>query len=270
MYLEYYGLKEAPFNLTPDPKFLFFTHNHREAFDLVLYGISNRKGFVELTGEVGSGKTTICRAILASLTPGIQTSLILNPFLTENQLLRSILNDFGLKVKGRDRLSHIETLNSFLLANLQSGTNVALIIDEAQDLSPAVLEQVRLLSNLETDQHKLLQIVLCGQPELRQRLASPDLRQLRQRISVRYHLLPLNESETIQYIEYRLKMAGWHNGQLFVDSAVRRIHNYARGIPRLINSVCDIALLAGYVASAATIDVNCVNKAIKQLEGLSS
>ncbi|MDD5483067.1 MAG: AAA family ATPase [Kiritimatiellae bacterium] len=267
MYLEYYGLKEAPFNLTPDPKFLFFTPNHREAFNHLIYGIRNRKGFVELTGEVGSGKTTICRAVLASLAPGIKTSLILNPFLTENQLLRSILNDFGLKVKGRDRLTNIETLNSFLLENLQSGNNVALIIDEAQNLSPAVLEQVRLLSNLETDQNKLLQIVLCGQPELRQRLASPDLRQLRQRITVRYHLLPLNESETIRYIEYRLKMAGWSEGRLFLEKAVRRIHNYARGIPRLINSVCDIALLAGYVASSAAIDVDCVKKAIKQLEG---
>lgn len=269
MYLEYYGLKEAPFNLTPDPKFLFFTHNHREAFDHVVYGIDNRKGFVELTGEVGSGKTTICRAVLAGLARSIKTSLVLNPFLTETQLLRSILNDFGLKARGRDRLAHIETLNAFLLENLQSGNNVALIIDEAQNLSPAVLEQVRLLSNLETDQHKLLQIVLCGQPELRQRLASPELRQLRQRISVRYHLLPLNESETGQYIAYRLKMAGWQNEQLFRNDAVRRIHNYARGIPRLINSVCDIAMLAGYVASSAIIDAGCVNRAIKQLEGQS-
>lgn len=269
MYLEYYGLKEAPFNLTPDPKFLFFTHNHREAFDHLVYGIDSRKGFVELTGEVGSGKTTICRAVLSGLTRSVKTSLILNPCLTETQLLRSILKDFGLSVKGRDRLAYIDTLNSFLLDNLRAGDNVALIIDEAQDLSPAVLEQVRLLSNLETDQHKLLQIVLCGQPELRQRLSSPDLRQLRQRISVRYHLLPLNESETGQYIEHRLKMAGWENGRLFDNNAVRMIYNYARGIPRLVNAVCDIALLAGYVASSAVIDAGCVNKSIKQLEGQS-
>lgn len=269
MYLEYYGLKEEPFNLTPDPRFLFFTHNHREAFDHIMYGINNRKGFVELTGEVGSGKTTICRAVLAGLKRNVHTSLIFNPFLTENQLLRSILKDFGLTVKGRDRLAHIEVLNAFLLDNLNSGDNVALIIDEAQNLSPAVLEQVRLLSNLETDQHKLLQIVLCGQPELRQRLAAPDLRQLRQRISVRYHLLPMNEEETGRYIEYRLKTAGWENGRLFAADAVRRIHSYACGIPRLINSVCDISLLAGYVGSAAIINAGCVNKAIKQLEGQS-
>jgi len=267
MYLEYYGLKEAPFNLTPDPKFLFFTHNHREAFDHLVYGIDSRKGFVELTGEVGSGKTTICRAVLAGLTRNVRTSLVFNPCLTESQLLRSILNDFGLKARGRDRLACIETLNAFLLENLDAGNNVALIIDEAQDLSPAVLEQVRLLSNLETDQHKLLQIVLCGQPELRQRLASPEFRQLRQRISVRYHLMPLTEQETGQYIEHRLKMAGWQNVRLFAEDAVRQIHNYAHGIPRLINSVCDISLLAGYVASAAMIESNCVNKAIRQLEG---
>jgi len=150
---------------------------------------------------------------------------------------------------------------------LKSGDNIALIIDEAQNLSPAVLEQVRLLSNLETDQHKLLQIVLCGQPELRQRLASPDLRQLRQRITVRYHLMPMNEQETGQYIEHRLKMAGWENNLLFSPDAVRRIHNYAQGVPRLINSICDISLLAGYVASASVINPKCVSKAIKQLEG---
>lgn len=269
MYLEYYGLKEAPFNLTPDPKFLFFTSNHREAYDHVIYGIENRKGFVELTGEVGAGKTTICRAVLSGLKKTVKTSLVLNPFLTENQLLRSVLNDFGLQVKGRDRLTHIETLNAFLLEHLRAGNNVALIIDEAQDLSPAVLEQVRLLSNLETDQDKLLQIVLCGQPELRQRLASPALRQLRQRISVRYHLLPLNEQETAEYIEHRLRMAGWRSDRLFSADAVRRVHGYARGIPRLINSVCDISMLAGYVASAAVIDAECVRKAIKQLEGQS-
>jgi len=269
MYLQYYGLKEKPFNLTPDPKFLFFTHNHREAFDHMVYGIEQRKGFVELTGEVGSGKTTICRAVLSSLTRKVKTSLVFNPFLTENQLLRSILRDFGIAVKGRDRLTHIETLNAFLLDNLKSGDNVALIIDEAQNLSPAVLEQVRLLSNLETDQHKLLQIVLCGQPELRQRLAAPEFRQLRQRISVRYHLLPMNEQETGQYIEHRMKMAGWEGGQLFAPDALRRIHHYARGVPRLINSLCDIALLAGYAGSAAVINAGYVSRAIKQLEGQS-
>lgn len=267
MYLKFYGFKEAPFNITPDPRFLFFAQHHREAFDHLIYGIEHRKGFIKLTGEVGSGKTTICRAVLAALAPNVKTSLVLNPWLTENQLLRAILRDFGLMVKGRDRLSCLETLNAFLLEQLQQDNNVALIIDEAQDLTSPVLEQIRLLSNLETDQYKLLQIVLCGQPELSQRLAAPELRQLRQRITVRYRLFPLTEAEQKQYIEHRLKMAGWQGAELFSDRAVRRIYNYSRGIPRLINAVCDVALLAGYVAGERQLDQDCVAKAIQQLEG---
>ncbi|MBU4212249.1 MAG: AAA family ATPase [Verrucomicrobia bacterium] len=267
MYLRFYGFKEAPFNITPDPRFLFFAQHHREAFDHLIYGIENRKGFIELTGEVGSGKTTICRAVLASLARNVKTSLVLNPWLTENQLLRAILHDFGLAAKGRDRLACLETLNAFLLEQLRQDNNVALIIDEAQDLAPAVLEQVRLLSNLETDQHKLLQIVLCGQPELSQRLAAPDLRQLRQRITVRYHLFPLTEAELKQYIDHRLKTAGWKGDEIFSDEAVRRVYHYSTGIPRLINAVCDVALLAGYVARIRRLDGECVSKAIQQLEG---
>lgn len=267
MYLKFYGLKEAPFNITPDPRFLFFAQHHREAFDHLVYGIENRKGFIELTGEVGSGKTTICRAVLASLSQNIKTSLVLNPWLTENQLLRAILHDFGLTAKGRDRLACLESLNAFLLDQLKQGNNVALIIDEAQDLAPAVLEQVRLLSNLETDQHKLLQIVLCGQPELSQRLSSPDLRQLRQRITVRYRLFPLTEAELKQYIDHRLETAGWRGGEMFSDEAVNRVYTYSTGIPRLINAVCDVALLAGYVAGVRRIEGEYVLKAIQQLEG---
>ncbi len=267
MYMQYFGLKEAPFNITPDPRFLFFTRNHREAYDHLVYGIENRKGFIELTGEVGSGKTTICRAVLSGLSSNVITALVFNPSVTETQLLRSILRDFGLAVKARDRLSYIECLNNFLLQQLRNGNNVALIIDEAQDLSSEVLEQVRLLSNLETDQHKLIQIVLCGQPELKQRLAAPELRQLRQRITVRYHLFPLTEEEIREYIEYRLKTAGLNNNELFTPKAVRRIYGYSNGIPRLINAVCDVALLAGYVARTKKIDNHCVKKAIQQLEG---
>lgn len=267
MYLHFFGFKEAPFNITPDPRFLFFSLHHREAFDHIVYGIEKRKGFIELTGEVGSGKTTICRAVLARLSPNIQTALVLNPTLTETQLLRAILNDFGLSVKGRDRLAYIETLNRFLLDQLGQGNNVALIIDEAQDLIPGVLEQIRLLSNLETDQHKLLQIVLCGQPELKQRLGAPELRQLRQRITVRCHLFPLTEEEMRQYIIYRLKTAGWEGGDLFHPDTIQIIYHYAKGIPRLVNAVCDVALLAGYVAGCRQIDGPCVKKAIQQLEG---
>lgn len=269
MYLNFYGLTEAPFNITPDPRFLFFTRHHHEAYTHLIYGIENRKGFIELTGEVGSGKTTLCRAVLSTLKANIRTALILNPGLTQIQLLRSILNDFGLPARGRDRLSYIETLNEFLLDQINTGNNVAVIIDEAQDLSAGVLEQIRLLSNLETDQHKLIQIVLCGQPELRARLATPELRQLRQRITVRYHLLPLTFDETNQYIDFRLKQAGREQGELFAPDAVKSVFKYTKGIPRMINALCDIALLAGYAAGASQITAACVKKAIAQLEGKS-
>lgn len=268
MYLDFFGLREYPFNITPDPRFLYYAPHHREAYDHLMYGIRERKGFIELTGEVGSGKTTLCRAVLANLAHDVETALILNPSLTETQLLRAMLNDFGLDVRGRDRLDYIETLNEFLLEKCRERTNVALVIDEAQDLSPQVLEQVRLLSNLETDQQKLIQIVLCGQPELKKRLARPDLRQLRQRITVRYHLPPLSLDDTLMYIRHRLWIAGSDGGVFFDQGAVREIYKHAKGSPRVINAVCDNAMLAGYVARTARIDVRCIRKAIRQLEGL--
>jgi general secretion pathway protein A len=267
MYLDFYKLREMPFNITPDPRFLYFAAHHREAFDHLMYGIQQRKGFIELTGEVGSGKTTLCRAVLSSLGDDVETALILNPSLTETQLLRAILNDFGLQARGRDRLAYIETLNEFLLDRNARGINVAVLIDEAQDLTPQVMEQVRLLSNLETDQHKLLQIVLCGQPELKERLSRPDLRQLKQRITVRYALPPLNETETDRYIRHRLWVAGAVGTITFSPSAVRIVHKYAGGCPRLINAVCDNGLLAGYVDRAVRIEARHIKLAIRQLEG---
>lgn len=267
MYLEYYNLKEYPFSITPDPRFLYFAPHHKEAYDHLMYGIKQRKGFIELTGEVGSGKTTLCRAVLANLDNEVETALILNPSLTETQLLRAMLNDFGLEVKGRDRLAYIEKLNEFLLEQNRERMNVALVIDEAQDLSPQVMEQVRLLSNLETDQQKLIQIVLCGQPELKKRLARPDLRQLRQRITVRYHIPPLAQEDTIMYIRHRLWIAGSDRSIVFDSGAVREIYKYSKGCPRIINAVCDNALLAGYVARTNKIGTGCVKKAVRQLEG---
>lgn len=267
MYLDYYGLKEFPFNITPDPRFLYFAPHHREAYDHLMYGIANRKGFIMLTGEVGSGKTTLCRAVLGNLGPDVETALILNPSLTETQLLKAILNDFGLEVRGRDRLVYIETLNAFLLARNREGGNVAVLIDEAQDLSPRVMEQVRLLSNLETDQHKLMQIVLCGQPELKKRIGRDDLRQLRQRITVRYDLPPLSELETEAYIRHRLWVAGSDGAVAFSHSAIRAVHRYCQGCPRLINAVCDNTLLAGYVERSMRLNGRTVKKAIQQLEG---
>ncbi|MFC1498011.1 ExeA family protein [Verrucomicrobiota bacterium] len=233
----------------------------------MMYGIMRRKGFIQLTGEVGSGKTTLCRAVLSNLDKNVETALILNPTLTETQLLRAMLNDFGLAVTARDRLSYIEKLNEFLLQKNQDGINVALLIDEAQDLSPKVMEQVRLLSNLETDQHKLIQIVMCGQPELEKRLARPDLRQLRQRITVRCNIPPLTQEDTIMYIRHRLWVAGSDGSIVFGPSAIREVYKYTKGIPRLINAVCDNAMLAGFVGRTKEINARCIKKAIRQLEG---
>ncbi len=267
MYLKFYNLNEPPFNITPDPRFLYFSRHHRDAYDHLLYGINARKGFIELTGEVGSGKTTLCRAVLSNLGSNVKTALILNPCLTETQLLKAMLNDFGIKPKGRDRLTYIETLNDFLLDMNAKNINVALLIDEAQNLTPQLMEQVRLLSNLETDQHKLVQIVLCGQPELKTRLARPNLRQLKQRITVRYHIPPLTVKETEEYIYHRLTVAGSNGNIKFKNSSINKIHHYSKGCPRVINAVCDNTLLAGYVDGKKIIDSACVKRAIKQLEG---
>ncbi|MEI6218777.1 MAG: AAA family ATPase [bacterium] len=267
MYLDYYGLKENPFSVTPDPRYLYFSPHHQEAYCHIIYGIEQRKGFIEITGEVGCGKTTICRAVLSALSDTVKTALILNPTLSETQLLRAMLNDFGLPVHGRDRLTYIETLNRFLLQMNASGANVALLIDEAQDLSPNVMEQVRLLSNLETDQHKLIQIVLVGQPELKQRLESTGLRQLRQRIAVRYHISLLTREQTAVYIGHRLKVAGSDGRISFDQDSITLVQAYSHGTPRLINSLCDNVMLAGYVARTTTMDAACVKRAIMQLEG---
>ncbi|MGH9360773.1 MAG: ExeA family protein, partial [Thermoanaerobaculia bacterium] len=232
MYDHFYGFQQPPFSLTPDPRFLFFSERHREAFHHLLFGIQERKGFIQLTGEVGAGKTTLCRALLEELGPGYKTALILNPCLTSSQLLRAILTELGLAAGRVDRATGLELLNRFLLEQLAAGHDVVLLIDEAQDLEPELLEQVRLLSNLETDQRKLLQIVLVGQPELRDRLDERGLRQLRQRITVRYHLRPLSRQETEHYIRHRLHVAGGNSRPTFDRWAIRRIYRYSRGVPR--------------------------------------
>lgn len=267
MYLEFFQLKEPPFNITPDPHYLFLSRQHREAYHHLMYGIRERKGFIQLTGEVGSGKTTLCRAVLAELGQSVRTALILNPCLTETQLLRAILHDFGLTTGRYDMLKLVETLNEFLLAKMEAGENVALLIDEAQNLSSKVMEQVRLLSNLETTRQKLIQIVMIGQPELEEKLADPALRQLRQRITVRAHLGPLDEREIGPYVAHRLAMAGAGGRIIFEPKALQLAYRYSGGIPRLINAVCDNALLAGYVAGQWRIDAVCMKRAIAQLEG---
>ena len=268
MYNDFYGFHEAPFNITPDPRFLFFSDKHREAFNHVLFGIRERKGFIQITGEVGAGKTTVCRAILAELGPSYKTALILNPMVTATQMIRTILSELGLEPKKQDRTEYLEILNRFLLEQAGQGNDVVLLIDESQDLEPELLEQVRLLSNLETDQRKLLQIVLIGQPELREKLNRKELRQLRQRITVRYHLAPLNRFETERYIVHRLRVAGAENGRpKFSPWALRTIHKYSGGVPRLINAVCDKALLYGYVNATYELRARAVRQAIRELEG---
>ena len=267
MYLDYYGLTESPFDITPNPRFLFYSAKHREAYNHLLYGIRERKGFVQLTGEVGAGKTTLCRAILEQLDGHYATALILNPVMSPNELMKAIAMEYGLPVNGLDRLETIGVINQFLLQQVERGQDTVLIIDEAQDMTDELLEQVRLLSNLETDNRKLLQIVLMGQPELRDRLQNHKLRQLRQRITVRYHLSPLSRQEVSDYVQHRLHVSGGNGFPQFTRPALWRIHHYSQGIPRLVNALCDKAMLAGFVQQQERIDFRLVNRAVRELEG---
>jgi len=267
VYEKFYGFREAPFNITPDPRFLFFSDKHREAFNHVLFGIRERKGFILVTGEVGAGKTTVCRAVLTALDSRYRTALILNPILTGTQMLRAILVELGAKPRKLDRAGYLDALNALLLEAVARGQDVVLFIDEAQDLEPDLLEQLRLLSNLETDQRKLLQIVLLGQPELRDKLDRKDLQQLRQRITVRYHISPLSREETERYIAHRLRVAGGNGRPTFTTWALGAIHRYSRGVPRLINAVCDKTLLYGFVNETDRLTRPAVRRAIRELEG---
>jgi general secretion pathway protein A len=267
VYLDYYGLTEPPFDITPNPRFLFYSAKHREAFNHLLYGIRERKGFVQMTGEVGAGKTTLCRAMLEQLDGRYSTALILNPIMSASELVKAIALEFGLPVHGLDRLDTIGVINEFLLQQIERGKETVLIIDEAQDLTDELLEQVRLLSNLETDNRKLLQIILFGQPELRARLNNHRLRQLRQRITVRYHLSPLNRYEVTRYVQHRLHVSGGNGTPCFTRPALWRVYKYSKGIPRLVNAVCDKALLAGFVQQQERIDFRMVGQAVRELEG---
>lgn len=267
MYLDFYGLSASPFEITPDPRYLFYSRRHREALEHVLFGLEQRKGFVQLTGEVGAGKTTLCRAILAELNDGWATALILNPVKSSTQLLRSILQELGLEARGNDRVRLLGRLDEFLLGRAAAGDNVALFVDEAQNLPDSLLEELRLLSNLETDDRKLLQIVLIGQPELRARLSRPHLRQLRQRILVRYHLEPLDRAETRSYISHRLSVAGANGRPTFTPPALWLVHHHSGGVPRLINALCDTTLLAGYAEGCDALRWRHVRRAVRALAG---
>ena len=267
MYQEFYGFKEKPFALTPDPQFLFLSDGHRTAIDSLLYGIYQREGFMVLTGDIGTGKTTICRALLGKLDKKIKTAVIFNSFLTEGDLLKAILRDLGCPSNGRSKKERIDVLNQFLVYELSQGANVALIIDEAQNLSTFVLEQIRMLSNLETEKEKMLQIVLIGQRELEKKLQSSSLRQLNQRIAIRHRLLPLTLNETESYIQQRLTVAGARGNITFSRAAFQEIYKFSQGIPRLINLLCDRTLLAGFVEQTYHIHKGIVKKAERSLSG---
>ena len=267
MYLPFFNLREAPFNLTPDPRFLFLSSQHEEALSHLLYGIHERKGFIEITGEVGTGKTVLCRALLEQLDDSVSTALIFNSYLTRTELLASISREFGLAPEGAVGAALIDRLNTYLLSEFSAGRNAVVVIDEAQNLEPTVLEQLRMLSNLETTRGKLLQIILVGQPELRAKLSLPGMRQLDQRIAVRFHISELSRAETARYILHRLQVAGAGTGITFTPQALKLIYQYSAGLPRRINLLCDRALMNAFVHETHCVNGSLVRQSVRDLEG---
>ncbi len=267
MYQSFFHLQELPFKVTPDPRFFYFSRHHRAALSSLLYGVENRAGFIQITGEIGAGKTTLCRTFLKNLGKQVHSSLVFNPKLSEVELLQVIVEDFGIQPKGKKRKDYFDALNRFLLEETEKGYNAIVIIDEAQLLTARALEQVRLLSNLETADKKLLQIILVGQPELREELNRPELLQLRQRITIRYHLPALTREDLKHYIAHRLSVAG-ASENFFSDEAMGKIFEISNGIPRLINVLCDRAMMAAYTKSSEHIDAEMAEMAYADLEGV--
>lgn len=264
MYFNYFGFTEAPFNLTPNSRFFFESEKHSEALSTLLYAIKERKGFVVVSGNIGSGKTTVCRTLLNQLDPNTKTALITNTHISGKDLLTSILEEFEVDFVPGSKSRLIAQLNDYLIDELRMDNNVVLIIDEAQNLKPSVLEEVRMLSNLETENEKLIQILFLGQPELRQKLALPRLEQLRQRIAVFYHLTPLTRDDTINYIRHRLKVASNSDREYFTPEALELVYRFSKGTPRLINQICDSALLTGYIREVTEVNATLMMEVINE------
>jgi general secretion pathway protein A len=267
LYTEYFGLKEKPFALLPDPRYLFLSRSHREALAHLLYGIQEGEGFMEVVGQVGTGKTTLCRTLLQRVGEDIDVGFIFNPSSSERELLSAINREFGIAAELATRTDLVQELNRFLMERRARGRRVLLVIDEAQNLQPQVLEQIRLISNLETEREKLIQILLFGQPELDENLSRSNLRQLRQRITILWRLQPVTRSETRAYIEHRLRVAGGRGNSLFTPGAYRAIYRASGGVPRLINAVADRALLSAYSIGAHRIDARTVKRSGHELPG---
>lgn len=265
MYTTFFGLQEKPFDLLPNPDFLYLSRAHKRALTYLMHGIREKAGFILLTGEVGSGKTTIIRNIIRKHLQNRALSKVFNTRVDSHQLLAMINEDFGLSAVGKDKTTLIRELNDFLIGQYSQGRQAVLIIDEAQNLSPDLLEEVRMLSNLETDREKLLQIILVGQPELKKTLALPALLQLRQRIQINCHIQPLNPAEVEEYILFRLEKAGNREAVVFSSEAVEAVAAYSRGVPRLINIICDYIMLDAFSAQQRDISAQIVHELAKDL-----
>ncbi len=269
MYASFFGLSEVPFSIAPDPRYLYMSKRHREAMAHLVYGINEGGGFVQLTGEVGSGKTTLCRCLLMQLPENVDVALILNPLISEAELLATLCDEIGIEFPPDATATKLlKVLNQHLLANYAEGRRTVLVIDEAQLLTRSVLEQVRILTNLETTRQKLLQVILIGQPELSEILGREDLKQLSQRITARYHLEPLNLNDTREYVKYRLAVAGCER-RVFSSMALRRVYQHSAGVPRLINVISDRALLGAYTRNEKNVSGAVVRKAAREVLGES-
>lgn len=271
MYEAFYGLREKPFNMTPDPKYFYASPKHHDALSSLLYTIQERRGFAVVTGEIGSGKTTICRTLLSKLSRDTRIAIIRNTQINPKDLIQMTLEDLEAPVTTGTKVKLLSLLNDYLIEQLRQDANVVLLIDEAQNLTPSVLEEVRMLSNLETDREKLLQILLVGQPELWQTLNLPRLAQFKQRIAVHYHLTPLDADEVRGYVLHRLRLAGATNGRaVFTDGAFQRLYRHSRGVPRLVNALADRALLVGYVEESAQINPAMVDEAARDIPAVAA